>query len=54
MNKKETQPLKPKEVSVLLSYLLRLSETGSNEVVKRLAKSLLNVVSRDRIRDEIQ
>lgn len=51
MSKKPTQPLKPREVSVLLSYLLRLSEAGSNEAIKRLAKSLLNVLSRETIRE---
>lgn len=54
MSEKETQPLKPKEVSKLLTLLLRLSETGDNEVVRRLAKSLLNVVSRDRIKNSIE
>lgn len=54
MQEKPTQPLKPLEVSKLLGLLLRLSETGSNEVIKRLARSLQNVLSRDIIRDTIQ
>lgn len=54
MKQKETQPLKPKEVNKLLTLLLRLSETGDNEVVRRLAKSLLNIVSRDKIKNSIE
>lgn len=54
MNEKEIKPLKPQEVSKLLALLLRLADTGSNEVVRRLAKSLLNVVSRERIKDSIE
>lgn len=54
MSEKEipSKPLKPAEVNRLLGLLLRLADTGSNEVIRRLAKSLLNVVSRERIQAE--
>lgn len=44
-------PLKPLELDRIMGYLLRLSETSESEIVRRLAKSLFSVLSRDRVRE---
>lgn len=48
MNGKQTQPLNTSEIDALLAFLLRVSETSTNDTIKRLAKSLFNVISRDK------